>query len=374
MKVQFVNDERRGRGYARFVCADVIAPSAKFGFSLCRASDLMFLGKSGWQSAEEKHIPDDWAQKDNAAVLYVGPAIVDSLDENENYRLTLSADGLSPQKAAFSIAGVNRSFRAGQDLVQGVAPRAARPEEEQPQTPAEPEQQPVDAREEPAVTPPPAAPSRKFPTLLAGVLALLLLLGGGFWWHARQNAKTPPDGRNDVQQTPGTAKTPENAPDQAQAEQPSPEAQPPDEPPQTPDGETKPTPGAREQVRQFLRDEQASARDAMVLYHALSQTPDGAKPETQDSVYRLLYFASRKGDAEAVFALARCVDPSTPSFGTIPKDAREAWAHYAAAVPQKPEAAHDMRTLKEWLENEAGRGNVLARQWMDAIARDNVNP
>lgn len=374
MKVQFVNDEQRGRGYACFVCADVIEPSTKFSFSLCRASDLTFLGKSGWQSAEEKHIPGDCAQRNNAAVLYVGPDIVDSLDENENYRLTLFAGGLSPQKAAFSIVSINRSLRAGQGLVQGVVPGAVPPAEEQPQTPAGPEAQPADALEEPMAAPPPVAPVNRFPAAAAVALALLLLLGGGLWWHLRQSAETPPAGQDAAQQTPETAKTPETPPGQAQKDGPKAEpalpGTPADETPQAHAPETKPAPGAREQVRQFLRDQQATAQDAMALYHALSQTPDGTRPETQDSVYRLLYFASQKGDAEATLALARCVDPATPVFGTISKDAREAWAHYAAVVKQKPEAAHDMQTLKAWLESEAGRGSSLARQWIDAIAKD----
>ncbi|MDR1658997.1 MAG: hypothetical protein LBR94_01480, partial [Desulfovibrio sp.] len=337
MKVQFANDTQRGRGYACFVCTDVIEPSAKFSFSLCRASDLTFLGKSGWQSAEEKHIPDDRAQENNAAVLYIGPAVVDSLDENENYRLALFADGLSAQKAAFSIVTVNRSFREGQGLVQGVAPSAPPAEEEQPRTPDGPEQQPVEAREEPVVMSPPLAPSNRFPAVLAVTLALLLLLGGGLWWHARQKAKTPPSGRDSVQQAAEAAKTPEDAPEQVpkdalKAEPTLPETQARDGTHQPHAAETKPAPGVREQVRQFLRDEQASAQGAMALYHALSRTPDGAGPETQDSVYRLLYFASRKGDADATLALARCVDPARPVFGTIPKDAREAWVHYAAVV------------------------------------------
>ncbi|MDR3357296.1 MAG: hypothetical protein LBN96_00240 [Desulfovibrio sp.] len=340
MKVRFVNDDQRGRGYACFVCADVIEPSAKFAFSICKASDMTFLGKSGWQSAEEKHVPDSWARKDNTAALYVGPAVVDSLDENENYRLTLFAGGLAPQKSAFSITNVNRSFREGQSLVQGAVPRAAPPEEEQPETPAGPEQPPADAREEPVADTPPPARSVRLPAVFAAALALVLLLGGGLWRYARQNVNTP-----------ATDETP-----RTQAENP------------------EPAPGAREQVRQFLRDPQTSAREAMTLYHALSRAPDGTGPETQDAVYRLLYFASQKGDAEATLALARCVDPATPAFGTIPKDAREAWGHYAAVVQKKPEAAHDMQTLKAWLETEAGGGNALARQWIDAIAGDAANP
>jgi hypothetical protein len=43
-------------------------------------------------------------------------------------------------------------------------------------------------------------------------------------------------------------------------------------------------------------------------------------------------------------------------------------------VKQKPDAAHDMQTLKAWLESEAGKGNTLARQWIDAIAKGNANP
>ena len=112
----------------------------------------------------------------------------------------------------------------------------------------------------------------------------------------------------------------------------------------------------------------------MDLYRVLAQTPDAAKAETQDAVYRLLYFAAQQGDAEATFALAQCVDPNTPAFGTIPKDAREAWKHYAAVLQQKPETTRAVQALKTWLENEAGKGNILAQQWIESIAKDHANP
>ncbi|MDR2574431.1 MAG: hypothetical protein LBC94_08865 [Desulfovibrio sp.] len=380
MKVQCHNDERRG--HARFICTDLAEPPSGISFSLCRASDQTFLGKSGWQSAEEHLMPDSHVWESGALALSVGPVVTDSLDENENYRLTLFADRLPPQMAAFSIAGVNRSLRKSQSLVQGVAPE---PEPTEMERQSEDSQNNArkdvgeDTREEPLTMSQPKTSSGGFSAAFAVIFVLLLLLGGGFWWHARQKAEA--DSRNTAQQSIETANAPKGAPDNAaEAAQAESVASGPNgassearrtanEPPQ---GSSALTP--RERVREFMRDERASAQGAMTLYHDLSGLPDGGSPETRDAVYRLLYFASQQGDAEATFALARCVDPATPAFGTIPKNAPEAWTYYTAVVKEKPEAADSMRDLKIWLENAAGKGEAQARQWIEAIVRDNAKP
>ncbi|MDR1777821.1 MAG: hypothetical protein LBR31_08365 [Desulfovibrio sp.] len=390
MKVQYINDEQRGRGYARFVCMELDASSPRFGFSLCRASDQTFLGKSGWQSAEEKHSPDACERENNATILLVGPSVVDWLDENENYRLTLFDEAVPLQRAAFSITNVNRSLRQGQGNVQSVPLPQPPPASETP--PEEPRQEP----EETLVIMPPPVSRGKFPAVAVAALILLLLLGGAVWWYMRQQSADAAPAASVVRQTQEQAEKPEKAASETGAAKASdrpedesgkeqavrPESGTPLESPAPQKPEENPPPRAqaeraltaREQVRLFLSDAQASPQGAMSLYQSLSQAPDGGTQETQDSVYRLLYFAAQKGDAEAAFVLAQCADPTTPPFGTIAKDGHEAWTRYAAVVGQKPEAARNMQTLKVWLENEAGRGSIQARQWIEAIARDRQNP
>jgi hypothetical protein len=364
MKVQCKNDDPRGRGYVCFFCSDLIDPSAQYSFSLCRASDQTFLGKAGWQSAEEKHTPDECRQEGDSGVLHVGPSIVDFLDANENYRLTLYARNLSPQKAAFSILSINRSLRASQ----GVVPAGTRVETPvrpagEPEAAPEPEQNP-----EPAAAPSPPAASGKMPVIAVG-LVLLLLAGGGAWWFMRQKPALPPAG----EQAAAPEEAPKPAPEaKAEAERDAGRAgrEPPvPEKTEQPGASSEEVLSPREQVRRYLRAE-PSAQGAMELYRLLADSPEGSREDTRDAAYRLLYFAAQQGDSEAALATARCVDPATPAWGSIPKDGREAWAAYSKVASGKAEAARAMEALKKWLEDEATRGNAQARRWIDEIARD----
>jgi hypothetical protein len=356
MKVLCHNDRQRGRGYLRLVCTDGAGRAPEYSFSICRASDQTFLGRSGWQNTEEKLRPEAGGAEGEAAVLHVGPDISDQLDENENYRLTLFADGFAPQRGTFSVAGINRSLRKSQNTVQGVMPPPlpASPEAE---TSRQADVQEECVRKEPVRPLPHAAPG-KTSKWIAAVIALLLILSGGvFWRHTRPLPLTPEPAENSGVRA-------EQAPASPRADEPTPAQS----------GEAGPALTAREQIRQFVNDPQASAQGAMDLYRILSRAPDADKEENQDSVYRLLYFASQKGDAEATYTLARHADPAMPPFGSIPKDGHEAWRLYAAVSGQKPEAVAGMQTLKAWLENEADKGNIFAARWLEAIAKDGAIP
>lgn len=366
MKALCENDAVRGRGYARFCCAEVTDLNAQYSFSLCRASDQTFLGRTGWQNAEEQHSPEGQSMEGDRLILSVGPSIVDNLDENENYRLSLHAPGLAPQRAAFSIAQINRSLRdAAGSLQMPTVAAASQPAPEPHPLPPPPDEAPIDAPE-------PQRQKSVLPLVLA-VLLVLALAGGGLWWYmqkdkaAEQTATTeqaaeqaaPADKKDDAKPEPEKAQPePEKAPEKAETK--PAEAQPAPQP--------APVLAPRERVRQYLGGS-PTAPGAMQMADELLAGPDGAKPDTQDSVYRLHYYAQQQGDANAMLSLARSADPTQPAWGSLPKNAAEAWVLYAAAAPQKPEAAQAMQGLKQWLETEAAKGNKQALGWIEEIGR-----
>lgn len=371
MKALCENDATRGRGYARFCCDEVTVPAdatAPYSFSLCRASDQTFLARSGWQNGEENHSPESQHLEGNRLILTVGPDITDSLDENENYRLTLHASGLPPQRAAFSITQINRSLRGAAGSLQMPTAAAATP-------PPAPEPQPPLPPEEPIAAPEPQ-PSKNVLPLVLAVLLVLALAGGGLWWYM-QNTTAPAQtatteeakpaesaDKKDDSVKPETEKAPEKT-------EPAPAEPKPDEvkPAPAPASTAPPAPlAARDRVRQYLGGS-PTAPGAMDMARDMLAAPEGSKPETQDSVYRLYYYAQQQGDVGAAFNLARSADPTQPAWGSLPKNAAEAWALYALAAPQKPEAAQAMQGLKQWLETEGAKGNSQALIWIEEIAR-----
>ncbi|MDR2801044.1 MAG: hypothetical protein LBB52_07250 [Desulfovibrio sp.] len=379
MKTQFENDERRGRGYAAFYCAELSDPAASYLFSLCRASDMTFLGLSGWQSAEEKHRPDSQERDDTGAVLHVGPAIVDCLDENENYRLTLYADGLAAQKTSFSITTVYRSLSAASGALQINTPKG------EPKVAPEPAQEAMLEPVPEAVS----VKSNKILPLAIGFLILALLAAGGAWWFMRQNTsasapvaeqKNEPGKTAEPDKDPGqtTAETGEEAVEEAKpgaaeevAAQEAPQQAPQTSGHETPQTASEPILSAREKTRVYLGGT-PDAKGAMELSRSLLASPEGKETDTLDAVYRLFYFASRQGDVGAALSLATIVDPVAPAWGSIPKNGSEAWSYYTKVAGERPEAVRALETLKKWLENEAAQGNAQALRWIEEIARESA--
>ncbi|MDR1490795.1 MAG: hypothetical protein LBS65_10020 [Desulfovibrio sp.] len=373
MKTQFKNDERRGRGYAGFYCTELSDPAAPYSFSLCRASDMTFLGLSGWQSAEEKHKPDSQERDDTGVVLHVGPAIVDCLDENENYRLTLYADGLAAQKTSFSITSVYRSLSAASGALQLNAPR------DEPKAAPEPEPAPEETLE-PAAETVLAKPNKILP-LAVGFLILALLAAGGVWWYMRQNidAAAPVA---EQKSEPEKVAEPDKAPGQTAAEAGKGTAEEvkteavkqggaQEIPQEAPRATSEPVLSAREKTRFYLGGT-PDAKGAMELSRTLLASPEGKEADTLDAVYRLFYFASRQGDVEALLSLAAIVDPVAPAWGSIPKNGSEAWSYYAKVAGERPETVRALEALKKWLEDEAAKGNAQALRWIEEIARENA--
>ncbi len=400
MKAVFENDMERGRGHARLRLTEVADMAAgNWRFSLCRASDQTYMGRSGWQNSEDFIEPETYTANEQELVLHIGPSVVNNLDVNENYRLSLAAEGAAPQRAVMAITSLNSSMMDATDKLAAAPQKATPPPAPEPEPEPQPEPRP-EPESDLLPEPPPPTPAKSSMPIILLVLLLLVAAAGGAWWFTKQksmpvqaNAETSTPEQKSEQPKPEPAK-PEEKPAKAEApkpeepkketpkaeakpEEPKAEAPKPVEPkaeapkPAEPKPEAKTEapkpapaapPSARDQVRQFFGGT-PGGQTAMALYGKLP----AASPEEQDAAYRLLLFAADEKQEAAYVPLARSMDPTTPPFGSISKDAAEAWAWYAKAAPNSPEAAQALQNLKGWLEAEAGKNNQKAIDWINKI-------
>ena len=384
MKAAFENNMERGRGYALLRLSEVANPSSGgWRFSLCRGSDMTYLGRSGWQNSEDFIEPETYTADGDELILHIGPDVVNRLDTNENYRIALQSDSEPSQKATFAITTLNRTLMDAQGHISAeTAKKTVAPAP--PPRPA-PEPEPAPEENAPIVPPPLAEIPKKnqLPIILAALLVLLLLVGGGtYWFLSKQRGAPETEPPAPVTQE----EKQEEKPEPAKAEPPEPvqqeekqdaktepaQAAPPE--PATPEEKPEPAKAAppvvrstREQANQYLRGN-PTGQGARELAATLQQS----SAEDQDAVFRLWYFAADAGDPAACLSLARAVDPALPAWGSIRKNGAEAWNLYAKALPQHPEAADAQRTLKQWLEQEAAKGNREATGWIRKIAEDSA--
>ena len=339
MKAAFENNTERGRGYARLRLSEVAHPSSGgWRFSLCRGSDMTYLGRSGWQNSEDFTEPETYSADGDDLILHIGPDVVNRLDPNENYRITLQGDGQPPQAATFAITTLNRSLMdtrghiSAETAKQPVAPAP-------PPSPA-PELEPApDDAATPLPPPVPEAPKKnRLPVIFAVLLVLALLAGGAYWFINNKNGGT------------GGPSTTENGTT-----------------PVTPIDPPLPSPSTHQQVTDYLNNT-PTPQGAVELADKLTKT----SAKDQDAVFRLWYYAVGKGDAAACLHLGRVVDPSLPPWGSILKNGAEAWSLYEKARQQQPDAANAMHALKQWLEKEAQQGNRDAEGWIRKIAEDSA--
>ena len=130
MKASYANDTGKGPGYGFLLLADTGALAASEGIRFCikRASDRKCLGQGGWQPAEMFLEPDALVQDGMDFQLAVGPAVVDNLDAQETYSITLKdADG-AQGSAARQVEGVIYSpLSGGQGIGSIAAPKPTAP-------------------------------------------------------------------------------------------------------------------------------------------------------------------------------------------------------------------------------------------------------
>ena len=116
---------------------------------------------------------------------------------------------------------------------------------------------------------------------------------------------------------------------------------------------------ARGRVAAFFAGQNPTPDAAMQLASELASDT----PEQQDAIYRLYYYAAQKNHPQGMLKRAQCLDPSKPTWGTIKKDAPEAWYYYG----QSSEGTESRSALKAWLEQSAKAGDAQSERWLKEL-------
>lgn len=320
-------------GNGKIIFSEGLPPYGPWSVAIQRASDKKFLtGKPGnpWVG-ETILLPAQGApMQDGSLAINLGPEIVDCLDPQEQYSITLAGTG-PDEKARLRVENI--TYSAARDLG-----RSARQPESESQPAAVPDQQATSApvSEPLQIAPNPPVRTNGKAVWRWAILALLAL--GCLAWYVFD---------------PRSGDSPEPAP--------APVA----EPAQKQPSQTQPAlarkPGTEEQVKNFFSSPNITPQGAATLAAGLSRNT----PAEQDAVYRLLYFAAENGENSVLPMYAGSLDPAMPGFGSIEKNAVEAWKVYekmAETDPHKARAA--MQRLHDWLSREAAGGNAKARDWL----------
>lgn len=338
MKALYRNDEGAGPGHGILEFSEALIPDGPWSLSLRRASDhLHASGKAAAWTPENVFIPlPGEVGAGGTLVLKIGPDIVDGLDPQDQYMVSLKGGDGEALSARLRLGPV--IYSPSESL--NYTARGERKPEAAPEKPAEkaaPEK--TAARPEPAAAP--AAPLPEGPAPLrrkAGIwryVILALLALGCLAWYLID---------------PGRDK-PEEQPRQSAAN--APERQP-----------AQNTPSAEDETRQFFNGLTITPQAAAELARRLPKNTDADK----DAVYRLYYFAAENGERSVLMDFAACLDPSLPAWGSIQKDAPAAMNAYRDAESEKIKGAAEARAhLLAWLKQKSAGGDAKAREWLSQI-------
>lgn len=345
MIIDLQNDPSKGPGYGILTFSQIMAPDSPWFISIQRSSDHNFVTQTGKWVGENffMTIPGE-ATSSGELTFPLGPEIIDALDNNERYRVSIKGEGGDLQHGLLNIISIVHSQETSLD-------NTARPEEkplrkETPVTPAPPAPEPAPipepsphrAPDEPELplTPPPQAKAKNAWWRYA-IIALLALGALAWYWF---------DPRNKSEETTAPVVAEEKS----------------DEPKETPD--TPKSMSAQERVDRFFASNDKSAAGAMKLYTEIPKSTEA----DQDAAYRLLYFASENGDAQGLLEYGKALDPSQGKWGSIEKDGFLAYTAYAKAIEGNAEGAKAAQdNLIDWLNKESQAGNSKARGWLNDI-------
>ena len=115
----------------------------------------------------------------------------------------------------------------------------------------------------------------------------------------------------------------------------------------------------KKRVSEFLSSSRRNSETAMELADELEPTTT----VEQDLVFKLYYFAAMRDNERGALKYAECLDPSKPEWGTVGKDAVEAWEHYG----KSPDGSVMKQNMKNWVEAEAKKGNAQAKKWLKQL-------
>ncbi|MEG2139159.1 MAG: hypothetical protein RRY20_00025 [Bilophila sp.] len=411
MNALYLNDTTRGEGYGLFRLTDcAYTAESAITFSLQRSGDRRYLGRTGWQDAEEQLVPESVTATADAVELALLPAVVDQLETQETYRLSVCADGMPPAHCTLAPSEIIYARVASGGAVAAPVAPAPTPPPLPPVAPVEPA--PVPPLLEPtppltmqSTTPPPATSHLG---LILGVLVVLALLAaGGGWYLLRDKTPPPTEQQATPEATPAPA-TPEATPPPAEVKpepsvaptatpppaetKPEPVAAPAATPPAEPAPAAPVTPPAapatpaapvvapppvapvasKVQVRTFMQSK-GTPQQAL----ALARTLPKVTSEDQDAVFLLMEMAAEGGIAEAMLETARYYNPAdtTPS-GSIVKDAEQAFIWYTEAAAKArtstapetvPAVADGLASLRDWLKTQAETGSAEAANLLKKI-------
>lgn len=350
MKAEYKDDSLSGAGNGILVITEYNISDGPWCLSIQRASDRKFLtgDKTGHWTGEKVFMslpPEKWS--DGSLAFALGPEVVDSLDVQEQYRVTLKDEKGETEQGRLKLGSITYSpagnvDNTGKQKSQEIQPPKPEPKPA-PATEVVENTPKAEAVEKPLEMEQPKSyeseaegkDSRKKSRLAMLVIALLVIMCLAWWYLDKRHKDVP------------ITQPAKSAQQEKKAESPSAEK------------------SAEERVRQFFRGQNQTPQAALELAEQL-----GSKPDSQDAVYRLYYFAAGKSDPAALLRYGACIDPSLPKWGTINKDGREAWEMYRKALQGEPEKARAaMDNLRAWLEKEAASGNAMAKTWLAEIAR-----
>jgi hypothetical protein len=328
MLAKLFEDPHKGPGHA-YIEADGADPNcdpSRITFILKSNSLKQSLSPKGWQGSDVRLVPDSAKVQGGRVRLYIGPSLVNHLEQHDSYLLTLiKADG-SEVKGSLTVQSISYS-----DIQDGDRFSASnRPQETEPSQPCSPpvRDEPVmpDLPPGPAVSAPEPvapvetnasrlqlsdAPKRKLPVvpIAAGIAVVLLALGVYVYF-----TKSAPTGVS--------AKTPLAV--------------------------------AREHLS-------AGGEPGKSVEMA---TKMGTDPSSGDAAFLLIEDAAQKGHPEAMVRLARFYDPLDPApTGSIHKDASQAYEWYDnARKAGRSESEGRLRDLRGWVEKAAASGSSDARE------------
>lgn len=359
MNVEYRDNPQRGPGYGLLAIDGVKPAEGEWNVAIQRGSDQRYLtGKTANQWTEETYflplagVPAG----DGKLLLGLGPEIVDSLDPQEQYRVSIKRGDTSPARARLKLKSVTYSPAAS--LNNMAASPHIPDEKKKPTSPPMPEkaaQTPVrepTPLEKPAgesaeeLQMPEAAASKGHHKWIRYAILALLALACMAWYFLDPGIRDGKKAENEK-----TVEIEKSQPPAASA------------PAQSPvmGKSTAAKSGTEESVRQFFIGGNITPAAAAELARGLS----AKTASEQDAIYRLYYFAAENGEPGALIEYATCLDPAKAQWGTIQKDAVMADEVYKKAIEHNlPGAVEARKAMRGWLESQAQSGNAAARAWL----------
>lgn len=359
MNLSYRDNKALGPGNGILEFSEGLPPPGPWSISILRASDQKYATaqKGNPWVGETFFVPLEGHATDNGTLeLFIGPDIVDTLDQQEQYKVTVKGEDGETASARLKLGTITRSRgHALGNMAQNTPPATEKTLNSaiQPAPVAEPEVTPLPElpTPQPQASKESAATGKKTAARIL-LLALLVALCGA-WFIFDYLHKNNEEAAATTQQATSGAEAAASTPPKMSAEGSS--------------SQQRTSQSAEEQVRQFFVNAQGGKASPASAAALAARLPKNDKSD-QDAVYRLYYFAAENGEPAALMEYAACLDPAKPQWGSIDKDAPLALEVYKkAATANMAGAAEAQQALLAWLQSEAQNGNSKAIKWLEQL-------